>query len=583
MPLVRRSRRLATATRTVVEVVVERPAARPPARSTADKLAAAAATSRGWRARVTECADQAYDTERGRIDWEAVAAELRLPLVGCLHMFDASLSVITVRQLPGPARWSKDDRCAILDFVSDNFGTLAGDVWRLAGVYINASEADCLAAYRRLKHSKITAGVREAIQKYREDGMSWGDIHNMFPVYSDGLKLKYAFDYTRRHGPSTPDSRSHSQAKWTPAETERIEEIVKQYYIPSYPLPAVNAAVREFPDRTRVAIKHKAPGSQQERMDAINQEVQRQRESGLDIDWVAVGQAAGLSELRCLELCRFSEGKARWTYDSDTFSRKMADRMEAFIAEHYPPPAAPNFNAVSNYMWIDINDCIRMAGMLRGEFEWTDEARARVVRMWEQGMSYKEIARQLSPNLTAARIDNCIGKMKRPRRHVSLTPEEKQRVRSIVEENSGKMSFREVVGLAARTFACPKRRAVAFGYVKAYCLSLPLYKARLEAADKDQIARDILSGATTATEAARRLDVPPALATGMAEKLQSRMYSRVWTSQEMEQLLEYIRTHTPPYSWKAFSALLGTKSQRQCRLKIGTMRRGGAIPDMPES
>ncbi|KAJ2779810.1 hypothetical protein H4R18_003805 [Coemansia javaensis] len=39
----------------------------------------------------------------------------------------------------------------------------------------------------------------------------------------------------------------------------------------------------------------------------------------------------------------------------------MADRMEAFIAEHYPPPAAPNSNAVSNYVWVDINDCIRMA------------------------------------------------------------------------------------------------------------------------------------------------------------------------------------------------------------------------------
>ncbi|KAJ2779291.1 hypothetical protein H4R18_004099 [Coemansia javaensis] len=349
MPPVRRSRRLAVATRTVVEVVIERPAARPPARSTADRLAAAAETTRSWRARVTECADRAYDAERGRIDWEAVAAELGLPLIGCLHMFDASLSVVAVRRLPGPDDWSADDEHTMADFVADNLGTLAGDVWRLAGVYMNTSEADCLAAYCRLKHARMTVGACEAIQRFREDGVTWRDIYKMFPVYKGIVAL------TRG---------------WTPADIERIKEIVKQHYTPSYLMPAINAAVREFPSRKYIArVRQKTPGSQQERMDAINQEVQRQRDSGLDIDWVAVSWAVGLSELECLELCRFSEGKARWTYDPDTFSQEMADRMEAFIAEHYPPPAAPNFNAVSNYMWLDINDCIRMAQLLRGEFE----------------------------------------------------------------------------------------------------------------------------------------------------------------------------------------------------------------------
>ncbi|KAJ2776348.1 hypothetical protein H4R18_005713 [Coemansia javaensis] len=372
MPPVRRSRRLGTAARTVVEVVIERPAARPLARSTADRLAAAAATARSWRARVTECADRAYDAERGRIDWKTVATELGLPLIGCLHMFDVSLSTIAVRQLPGPDDWSKDDKRAMAEFVADNLGTLAGDVWRLAGVYMNASEADCLAAYRCLKHSKITAGVREAIQRYREDGMSWGDIYAIFP-----------------------------------------------------------------PQLWLSSLKCTEP--EQEHVGAVNQEAQRQYESGLGVDWAAVSQAVGLSELECLELCRFSEGKDRWTYDPDTFCRDTADRMEAFIAEHYPPPAAPNFNAVSNYMWIDINDCIRMAGMLRGDFEWTDEAKARVARMREQGVSRKEIARQLSPNLTKDRVSHCIRRMK----------------------------------------------------------------------NKDQIARDILSGTTTAAEAARRLDALP--------------------------------------------------------------------------
>ncbi|KAJ2776357.1 hypothetical protein H4R18_005709 [Coemansia javaensis] len=448
MPPVRRSRRLAAATtRTIVEVVIERPAARPPVRSTAEKLAAAAATARSWRARVTECADRAYSAERGRIDWEAVAAELGLPLIGCLHMFDASLSKVQVRALPAAADWSVDDGRAMADFVSDNFGTLAGDVWRLAGVYMNTSEADCLASYRRLSSDGMAVGVCESIQKCREDGMSWGDIHKMFPVYKSASTL--------RRG-------------WTPAENERIKEIVMQHHAPSYSLPAIDVAMREFPNKP------------------LSQGVQRQHDLGLGVDWTKVSWVVGLSEIKCLELCRFSEGKARWTYDPDMFCQVTADRMEAFIAKHYPPPAAPNFNAVSNYMWIDINDCIRMAQLLRGEFEWTDEARARMIRMREQGMTYKEIARQLSPNLTA---------------------------------------------------------------------------------DKDQIARDILSGTATTTEAALRLDVPNRFVVAMVKRFQSRMYSSVWTDQEVEQLLEYTRTHDPPYSWKTFSALLGTKSPIQCRRK----------------
>ncbi|KAJ2780446.1 hypothetical protein H4R18_003465, partial [Coemansia javaensis] len=296
-------------------------------------------------------------------------------------------------------------------------------------------------------------------------------------------------------------------------------------------------------------IRQKAAEPRQEHAGAVNQEVQRQYESGLDIDWAAVSQVVDLSEIKCLELCRFSEGKARWTYDPDTFSQEMADRMEAFIAEHYPPPTAPNFNAVSNHMWIDINDCIRMARMLRGEFEWADEAKARAVRMREQGMTHKEIARQLT----------------------------------IVEENSGKVSFSEVMELVKREFIGAKRKNSAFNRADAYSASLPLYKARMEAADKDQIARDILSGATTVAEVARRLDVPTRPVAMVVDKFQSRMYSSVWTDQETEQLLEHARMHTPPYNWRVLSALLGTKSPRQCKCKFNKLKYGGAIPDKPEN
>ncbi|KAJ2775088.1 hypothetical protein IWQ56_000260 [Coemansia nantahalensis] len=102
---------------------------------------------------------------------------------------------------------------------------------------------------------------------------------------------------------------------------------------------------------------------------------------GSDVDWEQVGRAVGLKVRRCLELCRIDEVKGRWSYDPDTFSWATAKRMEAFIADNYPLPAKPNFRAVSNYMWIDMDDCIRMFDVLQGKIVWTDELKAWAVEM----------------------------------------------------------------------------------------------------------------------------------------------------------------------------------------------------------
>ncbi|KAJ1723904.1 hypothetical protein LPJ61_005788, partial [Coemansia biformis] len=139
-------------------------------------------------------------------------------------------------------------------------------------------------------------------------------------------------------------------------------------------------------------------------VDATNLEVQRQLSQGHQIDWAQVSQAVGLDVLKCLEICQVDTGKARWVYDPNTFSWEMADRMKAFIADNYPAPATPNFRAVSNYMWINREDCIHMSDMLQGNIVWTDEIKARVVDMRRKGMRYKDIGKQLSPNLSAAKV-----------------------------------------------------------------------------------------------------------------------------------------------------------------------------------
>ncbi|KAJ2042429.1 hypothetical protein IW146_000264 [Coemansia sp. RSA 922] len=70
----------------------------------------------------------------------------------------------------------------------------------------------------------------------------------------------------------------------------------------------------------------------------------------------------------------------------------MADWMTCCIKEHYPAPGPVNYCAVSNYMWVDMKDCIHMHSMLQGKFKWTvaDYERAAVLKA--QGLTFKEVA-----------------------------------------------------------------------------------------------------------------------------------------------------------------------------------------------
>ncbi|KAJ1878435.1 hypothetical protein LPJ66_011892, partial [Kickxella alabastrina] len=64
--------------------------------------------------------------------------------------------------------------------------------------------------------------------------------------------------------------------------------------------------------------------------DIVTREVQQQQKQQLflgKVNWARVSSATGLSELECLELNQFDESKASWTYDIDTFSWDMANRM----------------------------------------------------------------------------------------------------------------------------------------------------------------------------------------------------------------------------------------------------------------
>ncbi|KAJ2328443.1 hypothetical protein IWW51_001203 [Coemansia sp. RSA 2702] len=258
-------------------------------------------------ARVTQLADQAFDSQRGRCDWDSVVKKFDMPLMECLGLFNASLSSVPVRSLPKFVDWLPNDFPLLKEFVQQFSGTLTTDDQQLVSAFMNVKQANCVMAYSMCIRPRMTTDLFELITSYRDKDMTW-----------------------------------------------KVSHAVKKQY-----------------------TQHQS------------------------VDWARVSESVGLSVHECLEANQFSDGKARWIYDPDTFSWDMANRMTKFIETNYPRPLPVNYTAVSNYMWIERDDCIKMAGLLRGEMTWTEDAVAKVVELRSQGTKYKDIARQLSPNLTA--------------------------------------------------------------------------------------------------------------------------------------------------------------------------------------
>ncbi|KAJ2274168.1 hypothetical protein GGH14_004181, partial [Coemansia sp. RSA 370] len=140
----------------------------------------------------------------------------------------------------------------------------------------------------------------------------------------------------------------------------------------------------------------------------------------------------------------------RWIYHPDTFSWDIANRMTSFIKDNYPKPLPVNYTAVSNYMWIEIGDCVKMASLLRGEMTWTDEVIAQVVKLREQGMIYKDIARQLSPALKTPNVSVAYRRHINPKVYTPSSDEEKQQAKELVGMYAEQMPFSELRELVAQ-------------------------------------------------------------------------------------------------------------------------------------
>ncbi|PIA14109.1 hypothetical protein COEREDRAFT_82937 [Coemansia reversa NRRL 1564] len=688
--------------------------------------------------RVTQRAEQLYDKDRGRCDWEAVANEFEKPLMQCLALYDAALSTIVARSRPNITDWPVEDVEVIKSFVAKHLDSITSDNLRLASIYMNVTHDDCISINFLFGRPKMTADLHEAIKQCREDGMRWKDIHVKYPFWRSWQTL--CFSYTR-FGRKLPHKAARDvQIKWTKSETTRIQEILKEHYKPGNIRLAIQVATAEFAYKPKIKVKGKIirthkklylkPSKQNEAKmrrlvethgedwirigaemrittnqaqklwkkcaqlhsatsawtedeveilrkcikngigpaeasrlvgtkricncanmmntlrkseqtgrlnvhgrqwssvdktrlmvlvsafdhkavdwahiskelgreikacksqhvilnrennnrllrytDATNAEARRQYEQRSGIDWAQVSQTVGLSERECLEICQFDVGKTRWTYDPDTFSWDTANKMTGFIKANYPPPTPVNYRAVSNYMWVDINDCAYMAMLLRGEVEWTDKIIARVAKLRSQGMKFKDISKQISPNLLAKRVGNVYHNNILQKLYSPISDEDKQFIKRLLDEHAETMPYEKLAAFIAGRFTSENKHPN-MSRISLYAMCHPVYKARLEKAGKTNVMNQLSAGTTSVKKLAEELDLPSVLLRNLHRKAKKRTYPIKWTHDETEQLILYVQSNTLPYNWKLFSAQLGTKNGRQSYFKWLQLKKKGQL------
>ncbi|KAJ2489604.1 hypothetical protein IWW47_005237 [Coemansia sp. RSA 2052] len=255
----------------------------------------------------------------------------------------------------------------------------------------------------------------------------------------------------------------------------------------------------------------------------------------------------------------------------------MADRMASFIDEHYPSPAPVNYRAMSNYLWIDVDDCMRMYGIFRGKFKWTKADLERAAELRAQGLTFKEIARHLSPRLPGSSVRYAL------RRHsqskpaaVPISADELREISRLVDEYAGKYLVVEIVSKIRAQLSLASKPSY-FGKIVRRIAAHPHYQAKLRDIDYTNLANRIALGQTTVRLAAKELDAPQAVLARNMQSMHSKLYASQWADEETHKLIGYVQGCNAKPDMGYFSKLLGTKSSRQCRTKLDALRRRGVL------
>ncbi|KAI8322580.1 hypothetical protein GQ54DRAFT_297293 [Martensiomyces pterosporus] len=300
--------------------------------------------------------------------------------------------------------------------------------------------------------------------------------------------------------------------------------------------------------------------------DKISREVQRQHEAHGKVDWGKVSKATGFSVVGCLENSTYGEGKARWVYDPDTYSEETADSMLDFIDSNYRDPLPTNYTAVSNYMWINIDDCIKMHKLVDGKFEWTEEAIQRVRQRREQGATYTQIARELSPKMGHRTVASMLCRTNK-NMIVRLTPEQKRQVHEIVGRHAGKETINDIYKLARQEMTGCDGNEV-FECARNAVVKHPYYQKVVSNADHESIFDRIASGDATNIDIASELGVPVKLISRLLQSKQNESYTIEWTDDELQKLAEFVKSSKGKMiQWARLSKIIGTKSRDQCKYR----------------
>ncbi|KAJ2275598.1 hypothetical protein GGH14_003763 [Coemansia sp. RSA 370] len=610
--------------------------------------------------RVTQMADQAYDEQRGRCDWDSVARDMDMPLIECLRLFDASLSTVPVQTLPNITDWSVDDLSALKSLVLEQFGAVTADEWRLVGIYMNVEQTDCYMAY-----DEEISRLQEIIKAYYRPGnrsqLSF-QAQMAFPKRTEASILGKIRQYTSKNSNITQKDMDHvntlveaygkdwerigqetdvsprraqriwaqhqqrqkvTQA-WTKEELETLRNCIRDgigmaeasRIIGTKMSYACNAKMQSLKraglnnafqksrtlwndddvarlvhlvstskggdiDWTAIGkelgrtakschlrytkLHQKHYNAKADHSQTVSCEVQKQYEQHQRVDWTNVAQQLGLSERECLEANQFNDGKARWVYDPDTFSWDTADRMAQFIKDNYPKPVPVNYTAVSNYMWTDKSDCVKMTSLLRGEVTWTAEALALVVRLRDSGMKFEDIAHQLSPTVSASRVTATYHKQKNPHVYQPLLDTDRQQIKDIMDTRAHYMDFADLRALVIQSMPNANKSAL-YTFVDSHGAALPAYKERLKNSNVEHIASQIMSG-TKQSVLAKQMGIPSLMLTNLMRSRTFSMHSRTWTQEETDKLIEVVRASPGPFNWKSISEEVGTKDPKQCRTR----------------
>ncbi|KAJ2018184.1 hypothetical protein GGI14_002472 [Coemansia sp. S680] len=380
---------------------------------------------------------------------------------------------------------------------------------------------------------------------------------------------------------------THLKSNWTSTEDETL---LKMIDVSMTSTAAKWELVSKALGRSVIACKqrvsvinrgHKCEQVDYDRESIVTSEVQRQLESNSTVNWSKVSQATELGLRECLELSQYDVGKARWQYDPDLFSQDMADCMTDFIKEHYPVPAPVIYRAVSNFMWVAMDDCICIHDMLQGKFKWTEANYERATALRAKGLTWKEVARHLSPTLSLQSVYSAL-KIRSSSKQVRepISADELDEVSRLVDEYAGKYPVVEIFDKIHKQLHLGNRRSYS-SIISSRITAHPHYQAKLRDIDYNDLANRIATGQTTTKLAAIELDVPLSVLTFRVMDLKDKLYSSTWTEKETRKLVNYVQGCDLKPDFDYFSKVLGTKSTNQCKRKTYHLWHKGVLPHIP--